>query len=93
MRELVRERDVGERHFDVLDRLAAVRRRLLLALVLMKQSDRADEGEVLHVIATRARADVEERELTGETDWQPGAAAAGAARSDARGARMRSRAS
>ena len=43
MREPVRRRDIVERHFDVFERLAAVRHGLAWPLVLVQQRDRADE--------------------------------------------------
>jgi RHS repeat-associated protein len=61
---LVGQGNVGERHVDVLDFLAAMRNALALALMLMEKRDRADRSEVLHVVAPRARAAVEERQIT-----------------------------
>src|SRR6266508_1775546 len=56
VRELIRQLDVGERDFDVLDHFAARKKfPLLRSLVLMQKRDRANEREVLHVIAARPR--------------------------------------
>ena len=67
VRELVGDRDVAGRRLDVLERSAAVRSALYLALVLMEQRHGLDQRQVLSVIAARARLVVEEREL-----WREG---------------------
>ena len=55
MRETVGGGDVVESHLDVGHGLAVVLRASHRALVLVQERDRADEREVLHVIAARAR--------------------------------------
>jgi len=66
MCELVRQRDVGWNDFDVLNALAAREHACFVRpLVLMKKHDRANEREVLHVIAPGARLRIEERQLLG----------------------------
>ena len=66
MRQPVRRRDVVERGLDVFDGAAVLLDRADRSLVLVQQRDRADEGEILHVIAPRARPVVEERQPLGE---------------------------
>ncbi len=63
MREPVGCRDVVERHFDVFKRLAVVRDGFSLPLMLVQQRDGADERQIFHVIAPRARLAVQERQL------------------------------
>src|SRR5712692_7250598 len=62
VRERIRERNVGERRLEVLDRLAVAHGRLYLALPLVQERDRVDQGQILFVIATRARRLVGKRQ-------------------------------
>ena len=73
MRQAVGRRDVVKRDFDVLDGLAVMGRGLYRPLVLVKQCDRADQGQVFHVIAARAGLTVQEGQLPGiRIDDKPG---------------------
>ena len=64
MRQPVRNSDVFQRDFDVLDGAASVLDRLAWPLVLMQQGDAADERQILHVVAARACLHIEERQLS-----------------------------
>ena len=55
----------GRDHFHILDPLAALLGRLDFALVLMKERDGVDQGQVFLVVPTRARALVEEGQPLG----------------------------
>ena len=50
MREVVRDLDIPERHFDIFDVLAVLCGTFDLALVLVQQRQRVDQGEVLLVV-------------------------------------------
>ena len=63
MRKPVGNCDVVDRDLDVLDHAAPVLDPLPWPLMLMKQSDAADQRQILHVIAPGARLRVEERQL------------------------------
>ncbi len=65
VREPVRDPDVVERHLDVLEALAVVLGSLERALILVQQRDRADQRQVLQVIAAQPRLLVAERQLLG----------------------------
>ena len=56
--------DIVERHFDVFECLAVVRGGFPLPLMLVQQRDGADERQIFHVIAQRARLAVQEREFS-----------------------------
>jgi len=66
VREAVRCRNVFARHLDVPNRFTQMLRGLHWSLVLMQQRDRADQRQVLHVIAPRPRLVIQKRQLPRE---------------------------
>ena len=70
--------------FDVFDALAVVLDGFARPLMLVQQRDRADQRQILHVVAPRARLAVEERQLPRVRIDHEDAASRAAARCDAR---------
>lgn len=65
VREPVRDGDVAGRDLDELDRLPLVRHRAHGPLILVHQRDRADQRQILQVVAPGAGAVVEEGQFPG----------------------------
>ncbi len=64
--QVVRHRDVVQRHLDERHDLAVMLHRVHRPLILVQQRDGADKGQVLQVIPPRARTVVQEGQLSRE---------------------------
>ena len=65
LNQFLRQLHIFKRRLDELQRALAFGHALDRALLLIEQCDRADQGQILHVIAARARQIVGERQTIG----------------------------